>query len=175
MIRKILLPSWLIVFWCILWGNFSALTLFGGTLITCIVMLIFKLPTIFISGRFNFFYAFISLIWLIKELFFASYNVTKIAIKHGNNVKNSIFAIKLRPTSPFITTLTSHMVTLVPGSSVIDIDFSNNLMYVHALNANNQDSIDYHKKNVLLIQKKIIKIMGSTSEHLMLKKERQLR
>ncbi|MFT4147796.1 MAG: Na+/H+ antiporter subunit E [Micrococcaceae bacterium] len=170
-IKNIWLPLWLVLLWMILWGNASALTIIGGVIVMLIVLAVFRLPSIAVTDRFDSFYTLYAFIWFLKELVMASLRVTVVALTKGSHVKNAILGVKLLPTSPMTTTVASHFVTLVPGSSVIDIDFTNHIMYIHALNVENESDMQKIRDETVNIHHKTMRCIGTKADMQLLKQE----
>ncbi|MFT4245928.1 MAG: Na+/H+ antiporter subunit E [Micrococcaceae bacterium] len=165
----IFLYGWLVFFWCVLWRSISPFTIFGGFIVAALVTFLFRLPKMPDTYRFNIWYIVSFLVWFIYELFVASIDVTKILFAKGSKVQSAIFAVPVMPVTDFTLTLISHTATLVPGSTVIDVDYTNHVIYLQAIDMNSEVDKEPHIRDILLIQDKIIKAIGTRQEYEMLK------
>src|SRR5690554_7612140 len=71
---------WLVVLWMLLWGSLSWLNLVTGILVALIVMRVFYLPPVELSGRFNLLWAVVFVVVFLWDVIRGSFHVAWIAI-----------------------------------------------------------------------------------------------
>lgn len=170
--QEIPLLIWLVLVWGALWRDFSPGNLIFGAIIALIVTRIFYLPPVELSGRFNVInfvgYAFVFL-WRIA---LASAQVTYLLLARGPKITNAVVAVPLRSHSDLMVTATGHVISLIPGSLVIEVDRSTSTLYLHALNVRNEEDVRKVREDVRATEAWLIRIMGSKTELAALNAER---
>lgn len=87
----------------------------------------------------------IKLIWLfIMELIKSTFVVIAQVTRPQLNIQPAIFRVETKLTSDFEITLLSSLITLTPGSVVMEVDPEERVMYIHAMDASE------FKKSILL-------------------------
>ncbi|MBT2512244.1 Na+/H+ antiporter subunit E [Arthrobacter sp. ISL-30] len=174
--REIPLLVWLVVVWAALWQDFSPGNLLFGALIAVVVARIFYLPPVELSGRFNLLRAFAFAFVFLGKVAAASFQVMYLAIFKGPRVTNAVVAVPLRSQSDLLMTATGHVISLIPGSLVVEVDRSTSTLYIHGLNIRNSADSDRLRKEVQDTEASLIRIMGSAEEVEALRNDqRQLR
>jgi multicomponent Na+:H+ antiporter subunit E len=103
---------------------------------------IFGLLVIFILRRYfhSRFYllrlwSFIKLIFIfIKELILSNIAIVKVVLKPKLDMRPAIFAMDTELTKDWQITLLSSLITLTPGTLVIDVSEDNKTLFIHAMN-----------------------------------------
>ncbi|MGD7046268.1 Na+/H+ antiporter subunit E [Jeotgalibacillus proteolyticus] len=131
---QLLLNFFLAFLWMFLGGSFSASSFIIGFLLSMIV--VFGMRR-FLSGRFYMFrvIAIIKLTFMfIWELIKANFEVLAIVLKPKLDMKPGIFKYDTALKKDWEITLLSLLITLTPGTLVMDISDDNETLYIHALN-----------------------------------------
>ncbi|KAA9023987.1 Na+/H+ antiporter subunit E [Niallia endozanthoxylica] len=100
------------------------------------LLVIFVLRRYFHS-RFYLFrlWSFVKLIFLfIKELVLSNISIVKIVLKPNLDMRPAIFAMETELTEDWQITLLSSLITLTPGTLVIDVSEDNKTLFIHAMN-----------------------------------------
>jgi multicomponent Na+:H+ antiporter subunit E len=162
--QRIPLLIWLVLVWGALWQNFSLGNLVFGALIAIGVSQAFYLPPVELSGRFNVLRAFAFVLVFLKDVTIASFNVFYLAVVRGPNIRNAVIAVPLRSRSDLMMTATGHVLSLIPGSLVVDVDRATSTLYVHALNVTTPQGVEKVRAEIRHIEAGLIKIMGTREE-----------
>ena len=128
-------------------------------------MAVFKLPTLYLSNRFNLLYAarfVVELVWNIAK---ASFEVMWLAATFRPPLRNSIVAVPLRTRSDLLLTAVSHTMSLIPGSVVVEVDRPHSVLYFHVLNMSTPEEIKKFTRQVEYFEALIIKAAGSQEEY----------
>lgn len=171
-LQKLPLLVWLVVVWGALWQDFSAGNLLFGALIVLAVSQIFYLPPIELSGRFNVLRALTFALWFVKEVTVASFQVLFWAVAKGPRIRNAVIAVPLRSPSDLLMTAVGHVLSLIPGSLVVEVDRGCATLYVHAMNAPTPESVDKVRNGIQTIEARLIQVMGTKEELAMVKAEK---
>lgn len=171
-LQKLPLLIWLVVVWGALWQDFSAGNLLFGAIIAVIVSQAFYLPPVELSGRFNALRALAFLLWFIKQVTVASFQVVFWAVAKGPQIRNAVIAVPLRSPSDLLMTAVGHVLSLIPGSLVVEVDRGQATLYVHAMNAPTPESVEKVRTGIQEIEARLIQVMGSKDELVALQAER---
>ncbi|WP_239437212.1 Na+/H+ antiporter subunit E [Arthrobacter alpinus] len=171
-LQKLPLLIWLVVVWGALWQDFSAGNLLFGALIAIAVFQMFYLPPIELSGRFNVLRAGTLALWFLKEVTVASFQVLFWSVVKGPKIRNAVIAVPLRSPSDLLMTAVGHVLSLIPGSLVVEVDRGCATLYVHAMNAPTPESVDKVRRGIQDIEARLIQVMGTKEELALVKAEK---
>lgn len=169
--QELPLLIWLVVVWGALWQDFSPGNLLFGALLAAGVTRQFYLPPVELSGRFNILQAIPYALIFLAKVVFASFQVLYVAVVRGPKVINAVVAIPLRSRSDLMVTATGHVISLIPGSLVVEVDRSTSTLYIHGLNIRTDEDVVKLRKEVRDTEAGLIRIMGSKEELSALKQE----
>jgi len=136
---QIMLNFFIALLWMFLTISFNASTFIVGFLLGALMLWITKG---FFPGRFymNRVWAVIKLISLfLKELVMANIQVLFLIIQPKMPIKPAIFALPTVLEKDWEITLLSNLITLTPGTLVIDISPDSKTLYIHALHYDDAD------------------------------------
>ncbi|HET7139971.1 MAG TPA: Na+/H+ antiporter subunit E [Arthrobacter sp.] len=162
--QELPLLVWLVIVWGALWQDFSPGNLLFGTLLAVLVARMFYLPPVELSGRFNILYAVPFLLRFLGRVAAASVEVTYLAVVRGPRVVNAVVAVPLRSHQDLLVTATGHVISLIPGSLVVEVDRSTSTLYLHALNISTPVEVENLRREVRSIEAGLIRIMGTREE-----------
>jgi len=162
--QELPLLVWLVIVWGALWQDFSPGNLLFGTLLAVGVARLFYLPPVELSGRFNILHAVPFALAFVGKVVVASAQVLYLAAVRGPKVTNAVVAVKLRSHQDLIVTATGHVISLIPGSLVVEVDRSTSTLYLHALNITSEKDVEGLRNEVRSIEAGLIRIMGTADE-----------
>lgn len=162
--QELPLLVWLVIVWGALWQDFSPGNLLFGTLLAVVVARMFYLPPVELSGRFNILYAIPFALGFLGRVVAASFQVMYLAVVRGPKVTNAVVAVPLRSHQDLMVTATGHVISLIPGSLVVEVDRSTSTLYLHALNVSSPEEVENLRREVRSIEAGLIRIMGTREE-----------
>jgi multicomponent Na+:H+ antiporter subunit E len=162
--QELPLLVWLVIVWGALWQDFSPGNLLFGALLAVAVARLFYLPPVELSGRFNILYAAPFAVMFLAKVAVASAQVLYLAVMRGSKVKNALVAVTLRSHQDLLVTATGHVISLIPGSLVVEVDRSTSTLYLHALNISSAEDVENFHQEVRSIEAGLIRIMGTREE-----------
>jgi multicomponent Na+:H+ antiporter subunit E len=169
--QELPLLVWLVLVWGALWQNFSPGNLLFGALIAVVVARLFYLPPVELGGRFSIVRAVPFAFVFLAKVVAASFQVFYLAAVRGPKVSNAVVAVPLRSHSDLMVTATGHVISLIPGSLVVEVDRSTSTLYIHGLNVRNADDVVSLRKEVRDTEAGLIRVMGTKEELAALKQE----
>lgn len=162
--QELPLLVWLVLVWGALWQDFSPGNLLFGALLAVLVARMFYLPPVELSGRFNILYAVPFALKFLAKVAAASIQIMYLAVARGPRVISAVVAVPLRSHQDLLVTATGHVISLIPGSLVVEVDRSTSTLYLHALNISSPREVDKLRAEVREIEAGLIRIMGNPEE-----------
>jgi multicomponent Na+:H+ antiporter subunit E len=152
---------WLTVVWVALWGQLSAVTIVGGVLVAAAVCLVFPLPPLGLHLRIHP----VRLAWLairfVADVVRASAEVSWTTLQFHRQPRNAVIEVDLRTHSDFVLTVVAEMVSLVPGSLVVEARRSTHTLFLHVLDAQDQAGVDKMRREVLHLERRVARAFGT--------------
>ncbi len=130
---QILLNFFLALTWMFLSGSFKLTTFIVGYLLGLVMLIMMRksFSSRFYMGRV---WAVIKLTLLfLKELVLSNISVLKLIIKPKMQIRPAIFAMPTVLEKDWEITLLSSLITLTPGTVVLDISDDNKTLYIHTI------------------------------------------
>ncbi|HET6667601.1 MAG TPA: Na+/H+ antiporter subunit E [Intrasporangium sp.] len=149
--------------WCLLWDRISWGNVLSGLVVGLAVTLAFPLPSIEFGGRLRLHRLLGLLAHFFRDLVVASVQVAVLAFR-PSPPRNSVIEVQLRSRSDFYLTLTSLLVGLVPGSTVIEARRSHSIVYLHLLDVWGEEAVRQFHDHVLEIEERVVRVFGSPEE-----------
>lgn len=152
------------VVWNLLWSDLTWANAINGILIGCLVITVFPLPSIPFVGTVR--------LWplakltghFLIDLVRSSWQVSLAALAPRLDSTSAIIEVPMHFHSDLYLTLTAALVTLVPGSVVVEARREASVLYVHALGTQTTADLAQVRDNVLTIERRILETFGSQSE-----------
>jgi multicomponent Na+:H+ antiporter subunit E len=149
--------------WCFLWDRITWGNILSGLVVGLVVTLAFPLPSIEFGGRLRIHRLLLLLAYFLRDLVVASVQVAMLSFR-PSPPRNSVIEVQLRTHSDFYLTLTSELVGLVPGSTVIEARRSSSIIYLHLLDVWGPEAIRHFHDHVLEIEERVVRVFGSPEE-----------
>lgn len=160
-LRALQLPAlvWLTAVWVALWGELSWFVLGCGVLVAVIVCLVFPLPRLPMGLRIHP----VHLCWLVVhflgDVVIASAHVAWTTLQLRRTPRNAVIEIDLRTESDLILTVVAEMVSLVPGSLVVEARRSTHTLFLHVLDARDQAGVDKMRRQVDALERRVARAL----------------
>ncbi|MCD9199753.1 Na+/H+ antiporter subunit E [Aeromicrobium wangtongii] len=154
----------LTVVWSLLWGAFTPLIVVGGVLVALLVTTVFPFPPITWTGRIRP-WPLTKLIGIFFfEMLLASVQVAWIAIRPAKPPRSAVLCVDLATRSELLLTLTAELISLVPGTLLIELDSQTGHIWLHLLDGSTPEKIERARANALAQELRVIEALGSESE-----------
>ncbi|QDP95932.1 Na+/H+ antiporter subunit E [Microlunatus elymi] len=150
--------------WVLLWGELSIFNVVAGALLGVLIGLVFPLPSIAGAGRFRPIGLARLLASLIFDLVRSSVAVVILILRFGDQPRNAIVGVQLRSRSDLYLTQTAEMVSLVPGTLVVEARRSTSTLYLHVLNVRGEDDLELARRIVRTNEARVIRAFGTRAE-----------
>ena len=147
---------WLMLVWVLLWGKVSAANIVGGLVIALVITVLLPLPPVPVEGRVHP----LSLLRLLMvvgyQLVLSSLQVAWLAIRPGPPPRTAVLRARLAIKSDLVLALAVNIITLIPGSIVLEIDQERRLLYVHVIDVGNDKAVDRFYRQVAQIERLLV-------------------
>lgn len=164
---------WLVILWLLLWGHVTVISVVTGIVLALLVTRVFYLPPVELSGRFDIRWAAILLGHFAVDLVRASFQVAAMAFDWRRVPVNSVIAVHLHTRSDFVMTLTAELVSLVPGSIVVEADRERSILYLHALGTSTPEDVERVRETTLQVESRIVFTLGTADDVWRVNRERR--
>ncbi len=142
--------------WILLWGSLSAANIVSGLTIALLITVLLPLPVVPVEGRVHV----LSLLRLIAvmayELALSSLQVAWLAIKPGPPPLSAVLRAHLAIKSDLVLALAVNMITLTPGSVVLEIDRVRRMVYVHVLDVGSDRAVNRFYRQTSRIERLLV-------------------
>lgn len=157
--------AWLTAVWIALWGDVSTANVVGGLLVAVAVSLVFPLPRLGMHLHVRP----LGLGWLglrfLGDVVAASAQVTWVTLQLHRQPRNAVIEVGLRTHSDFELTVVAEMVSLVPGSLVVEARRSTHTLFLHVLDAKDQAGVEKMRKQVFALERRVVRAFDTESQH----------
>jgi multicomponent Na+:H+ antiporter subunit E len=158
--------GWLTVVWVALWGDVTLVTVVTGVAVAIVVCLVFPLPRL----RMHLHVRPLWLGWLtvrfLADLVAASAQVVWTTLQFSRQPRNAVIEVDLRTRSDFVLTVVAEMVSLVPGSLVVEARRSTHTLFLHVLDAKDLGGADQMREQVHALERRVVLAFGAETDHL---------
>lgn len=167
-LRGLQLPVivWLTLVWVALWGDLSAANILGGLAVALAVCLVFPLPPL----RMHLHVRPVRLGWLVLhflgDVVAASAQVTWTTFQLHRQPRNAVIEVDLQTRSDFVLTVVAEMVSLVPGSLVVEARRSTHTLFLHVLDARDMAGVAKMRAQVFALERRVVLAFGTDTQHL---------
>lgn len=152
---------WLTLVWVALWGDLSVANVLGGLAVALVVCLVFPLPTL----RMRLHVRPHRLAWLVLRFLWdvvvASAQVTWLTLQLRRQPRNAVVEVDLTTDSDFVLTVVAEMVSLVPGSLVVEARQSTHTLFLHVLDAGDLQGVERMRSDVLALERRVLRAVGT--------------
>ncbi|NYE38230.1 multicomponent Na+:H+ antiporter subunit E [Nocardioides cavernae] len=150
--------AWLVLVWLALWGEVTPLLLAGGVLVAVLVSLAFPLPPIDLGSRVRPVALLVLIGLFLVDVVRASVQVARVVLAR-RHVTNAVVAVDLETSSDFITTLVASMLSLVPGSVVVEARRSTHTLYLHVLDVADEAGAEEFRRTALALEQRVLRAL----------------
>lgn len=153
---RIGLICWLTVVWVLLWGTLSAANILGGLAIALLITVLLPLPVVPMQGRLHPFSLLRLIGRVIVDLVKASTQLAWLTVRPGAPPRSAVVRAPLSVKSDLTLALTAAILTLIPGTMIVDIDQARRILYVHILDVRADGAIEDFHRQLAHLEKLII-------------------
>jgi multicomponent Na+:H+ antiporter subunit E len=147
---------WLTLVWMFLWGTVSAANVVSGLAIALLITVLLPLPAVPVEGRVHPLSLLLLVVVVAVELVISSLQVVWLAIRPGAPPRSAVLRAHLDIKSDLVLALAVNIITLTPGSVVLEIDQVRRMIYVHVIDVDSEKSVERFYRQVSRIQRLLV-------------------
>ena len=154
---------WTALVWVLLWGDLSVANVLAGVLLGLLVVLVFPQPPLRFPGAVRP-GALVRLLGsFVVDLVRASAQVAALVVS-SRTPMSSVLEVHLRTASLAHLTATAELVSLVPGSVVVEVRPGTQSLFVHVVDTPDRDAAERERRHVLAIEERVVRAFGTAEE-----------
>lgn len=154
--------------WVLLWGDPSLLNILYGLVLGWLVTVVFWLAPIRYYGSIHLW----GLVRLIAEqvtdLAVASVQLAVMAFKPKPEIRPGVVKVKLRSNSDLFQVAVAELISIVPGTLVVETVRRPRLLYLHVFHLPGPGAVRKQREHALAIEDRVIRAFGSEHDLLAL-------
>ena len=148
----------------LLWDHVSLFLVLTGLLLALLIGWVFPLPPIELHGKIRL-VPLVRLVYrLLADVVVASLSVVRLVFRFGHTPQSSIIRVKLRSRSDLYLTQTAELVSLTPGTIVVETHQASGTLYLHVLATVEDAELDRAAQAVLDAEARVLRAFGSAEE-----------
>jgi multicomponent Na+:H+ antiporter subunit E len=152
------------VVWLLLWDRLTLGNAVNGLIVGAVITQVFPLPSIQYFGRIRPWRLTVLLWRFLVDLVMAAIEISIATLDHHPPKGGSIVEVHLRVPSEFYMTIISALVSLVPGSIVVEARRTANVLYVHGFHVTTPEGLDELRQDVIDIETRVVRAFGTDEE-----------
>lgn len=152
------------VVWVLLWDRVSIGNVLNGLIFGAVVTQLFPLPSIQYGGRPHPVALLAFAGRFLADLVRSSLQVVAIVLKPGPIPPSSVIEVRLHTRNELYETLIATVVSLVPGSTVVEARRAAGVLYVHVLGADDAAGREAARAKVLSVESWVVRALGSQDD-----------
>jgi len=147
---------WLMLVWVLLWGTASAANFIGGLAVAVLITVLLPLPVVPVEGRLHPLSLLKLIVVVAYQLVLSSAQMAWLAIRPGPPPLTAVLRARLAIKSDLVLALAVNIITLIPGSIVLEIDQERRLIYVHVIDVGSDEAVTAFYDHVAQIERLLI-------------------
>ena len=155
---------WLILVWMLLWGTVSVANIVSGLAIALMITLLLPLPAVPVEGRVHPLSLLLLIVVVAYELVVSSLQVVWLAIRPGSPPRSAVLRAHLDIKSDLVLALAVNILTLTPGSIVLEIDQVRRMIYVHVIDVGSEKAVSRFYRQVSRIERLLVRTFERAGE-----------
>lgn len=158
---------WLTLVWVMLWGEATPITVVGGVLVALAVLVAFPLPHVTMRLRPRLWPLVVLISRFLFDLVTASVQVAWLTVRPGRAVGGVVMDMELMGDDELLQVLTAEMVSLVPGSVVIELDPASRVLTIHALDVSTRVEAEAMRRRVRAQEARVLRALHPSPDALL--------
>lgn len=159
------LRGWLVLVWVLLWGDVSWANVLSGLVVALAVTVLLPLPAVGGQVRPRPIALLALAAHFVLDLVTSSAQIAWETLRPQQpGPRAAIIAVQLRTDSDALLTLITAMLTLVPGSVVLDLDRERRMIAVHVLPVRSAEELTRRRAEMLATEDRVVRALGTAAD-----------
>lgn len=151
------------IFWACLWSSFSPFILISGALLGWLIGIVFPLPPMYWRGRLRPLKAAYLVAHLFADLVVSSIRMIGYVFERKVDLHASVVRVDLHSDDDLYQTGIASMISLVPGTVVVEVVRHPRRLYLHCVGMDRQSEDDIHEM-VIGVERRLLNAIGSAAQ-----------
>ncbi|MFA4928096.1 MAG: Na+/H+ antiporter subunit E [Patulibacter sp.] len=162
---------WLVGVWLLLWGRVTPGLIASGVVIAGLAMSLFPMPALEIRGRPRPLFVIAFFARFVYDVVVASVHVAWMAVRPGPEPPCAVIGVDLHTKSDLMLTLVGEVLSLVPGSLVVEVDRASTILYLHVIGVEGPEDVERERSRAAAVEARMIRAFGSPGDRLRLEQD----
>lgn len=150
--------------WMLLWGSAAPVIVLSGMLIGYLIDIVFPLPPIFWRGKLRPIGVVVLVFHLLWDLMVSSFRVVALVFHRRVNLNAGIVRVDLHSDNDLYQVQVSELISLVPGTVVVEVVRSPRRLYLHVIDLVGDDAVGRVQRMVFDVESRVLRAFGSDEE-----------
>lgn len=150
--------------WVLLWGEFSLLNVLYGLVLGWLVSVVFWLAPIRYYGSLHLGGLIKLVVLQLRDLGVASFQLAAVAFRPKLALRPGVLRVRLQSNSDLYQVATAELISIVPGTLVIDAVRRPRLLYLHVFDLPDTKAARKQREHALAIEDRVVRAFGSDDE-----------
>ncbi len=164
LLGRLVIATWLVVMWVLLWGEVNLANVLGGVLVAGAIVVVFPPPdtnddpiVVRPVAAASF------LVWFLWALVVTNVAVAREVLlpSSRSQIRTAVVAVPLRTRSGRLATIVANAITLTPGTLTVDARGRPAVLYVHVLSFADVDAV---VDEVADLERRVVRAFGTADE-----------
>ncbi|GAB3997249.1 Na+/H+ antiporter subunit E [Nocardioides marmoraquaticus] len=152
---------WLALVWTVLWGTYSALSVLGGVVVGVLVCYVFPLPPLRMRVRLRPGALLVLVGRFLGDVVAASVEVARITVRPPVPLRNAMVQVPLRTESDIVLAVVAELVSLVPGSVVVEAHRPTHTLFLHVIDVRDEAKVEQVRERVWAQEARVVRAFGA--------------
>ncbi len=159
-----LLVLWLTAVWVMLWSDLTLANVLAGAVVAVLATTLLPLNPVPFHARLHPRGTAVLLGVFARDLVVASFQVAVLALRPRRVPKGAVIRVRLRSHSDVVLTMTSELLSLVPGSIVVEAHRLTGTLYVHVLDVEMAGGLERAREHALAQEERVLYAIAPREE-----------
>lgn len=150
--------------WVLLWGEFSLLNIGYGLVLGWLVSVVFWLAPIRYYGSVHLGGLLKLVVLQLWDLAIASFQLAATAFRPRLELRPGVIRVRLRSNSDLYQVAVAELISIVPGTLVVETDRHPRLLYLHVFHLPDSKAVRKQRAHALAIEERVVCAFGSEDE-----------
>ncbi|QUR66183.1 Na+/H+ antiporter subunit E [Mycobacterium spongiae] len=142
--------------WVLLWDLLSVATVLTGLLVALAITTLLPMPPVRVQGRvhpLSLLRLFVQVAWYLAA---SSIQVSWLAVRPGPPPPTAVLRVQMSLKSDLVMVYAASILTMIPGSIVLEIDQLRRVIYLHAIGVGSARSLDRFHRQVAEVERLLV-------------------
>jgi multicomponent Na+:H+ antiporter subunit E len=164
MTARLLFTAGLTVLWLMLWGSVTPLAVVGGLLVSVLAMTVFPFPTMAWDVTFRPWAFVVLTVRFFADVLRASVQVAWLAVRPRRPPRSAIIEVQLETRSELVMTQIAEMISLVPGSLLVETDPDAGVLWLHVLEGGDEEAVRHAHEVALRQEERVLRAFATDAD-----------